>query len=107
MDKILASNIGEKIYNFKHSENYKSKASKFDKNLNLILNQDEQEVLIEEHRFLSTLLELIKQSIKYDLNIKQTIRLLVDNRFSLDTYEANIHIIFLNKLLKDIEDENI
>lgn len=107
MDKILASNIGEKIYNFKHSENYKPRANKLDKNNNLILNQIEQEVLTEEHRFLSTLLEIIKSSIKYNLDIKQIIKLLEDNKFSLGTYESNIHVVFLNQLLKDIEDENI
>lgn len=104
--EILASNIGEKIYNFKHSqEKYTPKASKLDKDNNLILNQVEQEVLTEEHRFLSTLLEIIKSSIKYNLDIKQIIKLLMDNKFSLGTYESNIHTVFLNQLLKDLEDE--
>lgn len=108
MDKILASNIGEKIYNFKHSqEKYTPKASKLDKDNNLILNQVEQEVLTEEHRFLSTLLEIIKSSIKYNLDIKQIIKLLKDNKFSLGTYESNIHTVFLNQLIKDLEDENL
>lgn len=102
--EILASNIGEKIYNFKHSqEKYTPRANKLDKNNNLILNQVEQEVLTEEHRFLSTLLEIIKSSIKYNLDIKQIIKLLIDNKFSLGTYESNIHTVFLNQLLKDLE----
>lgn len=102
---INASNIGEIIYNYKHSENYKLKASTLDKYGNLILNQEEQEILTEEHRFLSTLLELIKTQIKYNLSIKQIIKLLIDNKISLYTYESNIHTVFLNQLLKDFEDE--
>lgn len=51
MKEILASNIGEILYNIKHSQKYVLKPSIFDKDDNLICSISEQEVIREQERF--------------------------------------------------------
>lgn len=100
MKEILASNIGEILYNIKHSQKYVLKPSVFDKDGNLICSISEQEVIREQERFLTTLLKIISFSVRYDIDINKLVSMLKNEYNFIDTFESFLHIEILDKFIK-------
>lgn len=100
MKEILASNIGEILYNIKHSQKYVLKPSIFDKDDNLICSISEQEVIREQERFLTTLLKIISFSVRYDIDINKLVLMLKNEYNFIDTFESFLHIEILDEFIK-------